>query len=102
MPLPKGIGTMREEGMLSDKAASAPWRGLLRRKNTASQRHALCLPMSREIILSRRIRCDTIRAALGHGAMAAHQPLELWILVRIQAPQPFVQPAQAGIFLSAL
>ena len=25
---------------------------------------------------------------LGHGAMAAHQTLDLWILVRIQVPQP--------------
>jgi hypothetical protein len=24
---------------------------------------------------------------LGHGATAAHQPLELWILVRVQVPQ---------------
>ena len=35
-----------------------------------------------------KIICDTILPALGHGAMAAHQPLELWILVRIQVPQP--------------
>jgi hypothetical protein len=33
-------------------------------------------------------RCDTMCHALGRGARAAHQPLELWILVRIQAPQP--------------
>jgi len=25
---------------------------------------------------------------LGHGATAAHQTLDLWILVRIQVPQP--------------
>jgi hypothetical protein len=25
---------------------------------------------------------------LGRGATAAHQTLDLWILVRIQAPQP--------------
>lgn len=25
---------------------------------------------------------------LGHGAKAAHQTLDLWILVRIQVPQP--------------
>ena len=36
--------------------------------------------------------------ALGRGARAAHQPLELWILVRIQAPQPFLpDPATAGL-----
>ena len=33
-------------------------------------------------------RCDTMCHALGRGARAAHQPLELWILVQIQAPQP--------------
>jgi hypothetical protein len=26
---------------------------------------------------------------MGHGAMAAHQTLNLWILVRIQVPQPY-------------
>ncbi len=26
---------------------------------------------------------------MGHGAMAAHQTLDLWILVRIQVPQPY-------------
>ncbi len=36
--------------------------------------------------------------ALGYGAMAAHQPLELWILVRIQVPQPDTS-ANADIFL---
>ena len=25
---------------------------------------------------------------LGHGATAAHQTLDLWILVRVQVPQP--------------
>jgi hypothetical protein len=34
--------------------------------------------------------CVTIMPALGHGAMAAHRPLEPWILVRIQVPQPLL------------
>jgi hypothetical protein len=28
---------------------------------------------------------------LGHSAMAAHQTLDLWILVRIRVPQPELQ-----------
>ena len=42
--------------------------------------------------------CD----ALGRGARAAHQPLELWILVRIQAPQPLPEtgiPLRRASFL---
>ncbi len=35
------------------------------------------------------------RFSLGRGARAAHQPLELWILVRIQAPQS-EPPTRAG------
>ena len=48
--------------------------------------------------LSRSMACDTIRAALGRCAMAARQPLELIILVRIQAPQPDFPACKRGFF----
>ena len=41
--------------------------------------------------------CDTIWAALGRCAMAARQPLELIILVRIQAPQPDFPACKRGL-----
>jgi hypothetical protein len=40
--------------------------------------------------------------ALGHGAMAAHQPLELWILVRIQVPQPDMPRSRGAFFLNRI
>ena len=55
--------------------------------------------------------CDTICALkcraspLGRGAKAAHQTLDLWILVRIQAPQPirpYGRPAKAGLLFYRL
>lgn len=42
--------------------------------------------------------CDTMGAALGRCAMAARQPLELIILVRIQAPQPEFPACKRGFF----
>ncbi len=48
-------------------------------------------------VLLHRNRCDTMCALQGRGATAAHQPLELWILVRVQAPLPI--PAIAGLLL---
>jgi hypothetical protein len=41
MFLPKDIGTMCEEGVLPDEAVPKPWRGLLQRKNAASQRQRI-------------------------------------------------------------
>ncbi len=48
----------------------------------------------------RNKNCDTIcPAQLGHGATAAHQPLELWILVRVQVPQLIQIRADARLTL---
>jgi hypothetical protein len=47
--------------------------------------------------LSHHTACDTIWAALGRCATAARQPLELIILVRIQAPQPEFPACKRGL-----
>jgi hypothetical protein len=44
------------------------------------------------------VKIGTLMIVVGHGAMAAHQTLDLWILVRLQVPQLYQENALLGVF----